>query len=55
MTVDGSVVNLGVSFTDGIAAPEINKNTGEILYLDNRPVISRNTRQKEDIKVILEF
>tara|TARA_A100001201_G_scaffold2442_2_gene6144 strand:- start:11962 stop:13545 length:1584 start_codon:yes stop_codon:yes gene_type:complete len=55
MTVDGSVVDLGVSFTDGIAAPEINKNTGEILYLDNRPVISRNTRQKEDIKVILEF
>ena len=55
LSVDGTVVNLGVTFSNGVATPEINKNTGEILYLDNRPVISRNSRQKEDIKVILEF
>jgi len=48
-------VNLGVEFIDGIALPEINKNSGEIIYLDNRPSVPRNPRQKEDIKIILEF
>lgn len=49
------VINLGVNFANGVAIPEINKGSGEIIYLDNRPLISRNSRQKEDIKVILEF
>jgi hypothetical protein len=49
------VINLGVNFANGLASPEINKGSGEIIYLDNRPLISRNTRQKEDIKIILEF
>ena len=49
------IINLGVSFTDGLASPEINKGSGEIIYLDNRPQISRNSRQKEDVKIILEF
>jgi len=49
------VINLGINFTNGVASPEINKNSGEIIYLDNRPLITRNTRQKEDIKIILEF
>jgi len=55
ITIDNTVINLGVTFASGVANPEINKNTGEIIYLDNRPVVSRNSRQKEDIKVILEF
>lgn len=49
------VINLGVNFTSGLASPEINKGSGDIIYLDNRPIITRNTRQKEDIKIILEF
>ena len=49
------VINLGVNFTSGLASPEINKGSGDIIYLDNRPIISRNSRQKEDIKIILEF
>ena len=48
-------INLGVSFTAGMAVPEINKGSGEIIYVDNRPRVSRNPRQKEDIKIILEF
>ena len=48
-------INLGVSFTAGMAVPEINKGSGEVIYLDNRASIARNARQKEDIKVILEF
>jgi len=49
------LINLGVDFTNGIAIPEINKGSGEIIYLDNRSSIARNPRQKEDLKIILEF
>ena len=48
-------VNLATEFNNGIALPEINKGSGEIIYIDNRPRVSRNPRQKEDIKIILEF
>jgi len=48
-------VNLATEFNKGIASPEINKGSGEIIYLDNRPRVTRNPRQKEDIKIILEF
>ena len=51
----GRVVNLGVNFTNGLANPEINKRKGEIIYLDNRPSVTRNERQKEDVKIVLEF
>lgn len=54
VTVDATI-NLGVNFANGIANPQINKRSGEIIYLDNRPTIARNSRQKEDIKVVLEF
>ena len=49
------LISLGVQFTQGLATPEINKGSGDIIYLDNRPLISRNSRQKEDVKIILEF
>ena len=55
LTVNNKVIDLGVEFQEGIADPDINSKTGDILYLNNRPTISRNTRQKEDIKIILEF
>jgi hypothetical protein len=54
-TVNNAVINLGTTFTDGLSNPEINKKTGDIIYIDNRPLVSRNVRQKEDIKIILEF
>jgi hypothetical protein len=55
VTVGSKVVNLGVRFTNGLANPEINKESGDVIYIDNRPLVSRNSRQKEDIKIILEF
>lgn len=55
ITIDGSIVGLGVTFSGGIAAPEINKRTGDIIYIDNRSIVTRSIRQKEDIKIILEF
>ena len=49
------LINLGTNFNAGLSESEINKGSGEIVYLDNRPEIVRNSRQKEDIKIILEF
>ena len=54
-TVGTKNVDLGVTFTNGLASPEINKGSGTILYIDNRATIKRDSRQKEDIKIILEF
>ena len=48
-------VDLGINFTNGLATSEINKGSGDIIYIDNRATITRNSRQKEDIKIILEF
>ena len=55
VTVNNKVINLDVTFTAGVASPEINKTSGDIIYIDNRPLVQRNSRQKEDIKIILEF
>ena len=46
---------LGQSFTNGIANPEVAKFSGNIIYVDNRPSVTRSSNQKEDIKVILQF
>ena len=46
---------LGQSFTEGAAQPEVEKYTGNIIYVDNRPSITRSSSQKEDIKIILQF
>jgi len=35
--------------------PEVDRSSGEILFLENRNPISRSTTQIEDIKVIVEF
>jgi len=54
-TIANKSVELSVEFTNGLAPSEINSQSGEILYLDNRPEVPRNPRQKEDVKIILEF
>jgi hypothetical protein len=46
---------LGQTFDSGIANPEVKAYSGNILYVDNRPSITRSSNQKEDIKVILQF
>lgn len=54
-SINNEIINLGVVFSNGIANPQINNKSGEILYIDNRPLVTRNVRQKEDVKIILEF
>ena len=53
--INNKTYYLGQSFTNGIANPESKKYSGNIIYVDNRPSITRSSNQKEDIKVILQF
>ena len=46
---------LGQSFVQGVSNPEVKKYSGNIIYVDNRPSITRSANQREDIKVILQF
>ena len=46
---------LGVTFTSGLAAPEIENNSGDVIYVENRRLITRAPDQIEDIKLVIEF
>ena len=41
--------------SNAVGNPEVDRSSGEILFLENRDPISRTTTQIEDIKVIIEF
>ena len=45
----------GVSFTGGYADPELERDSGQIIYVENRRAISRASDQTEDIKVVVEY
>jgi hypothetical protein len=47
--------NLGQNFSRGISNPELEKYSGNIIHVDNRPSITRSASQKEDVKIILQF
>lgn len=44
-----------ITFTNGYANPELQPDSGDIIYNENRSPISRATDQTEDIKIIVEF
>ena len=44
-----------ITFSDGYANPELQPDSGNIIYRELRKPISRATDQTEDIKVIVEF
>jgi len=44
-----------ISFAGGLANPEIQPNSGEIVYIENRRQITRAPDQIEDIKLVIEF
>jgi hypothetical protein len=53
--INNNTYQLGQTFINGISNPEVEKYSGDIIYIDNRPSITRSPNQKEDIKVILQF
>ncbi len=55
ITIGVSVYELGLSFVTGYANEEVELNSGEILYLDNRIPITRSADQNEELKVVIEF
>ena len=46
---------LGVTFSSGLAAPEVENNSGDVIYVENRRLITRAADQIEDIKLVIEF
>jgi hypothetical protein len=46
---------LGVTFTAGLANTEIENNSGDVIYIENRRLITRAPDQIEDIKLVIEF
>ena len=57
-TADSAVTLSGgytVTFTDGYVTPELQADSGNIIYNENRSPISRATDQTEDIKIVVEF
>lgn len=54
-TINNTEYDLGMKFTSGYAFPEIQRNSGEVIYIDNRKSISRANDQIEDIKIVIEF
>ena len=44
-----------VSFTSGYSASEIDADSGDILYIENRAPITRAADQTENIKLVIEF
>ena len=55
ITIGVSVYELGLSFVTGYANEEIELNSGEMLYIDNRIPITRSADQNEELKVVIEF
>ena len=54
-SINSRTYYLGQTFVNGLSNPEVEKHSGNIIYIDNRPSIRRSSNQKEDIKVILQF
>jgi len=46
---------LGSTFAAGLATPEVENNSGEVIYIENRRLITRAPDQIEDIKLVIEF
>jgi hypothetical protein len=44
-----------LTLTSGYANPELQPDSGNIVYLENRKPIQRSSDQTEDIKIIIEF
>ena len=53
-TTSTSTINSQV-FTSGYSAPEMDADSGDILYIENRAPITRAADQTENIKLVIEF
>tara|TARA_B100000427_G_scaffold69860_1_gene56219 strand:+ start:16181 stop:17719 length:1539 start_codon:yes stop_codon:yes gene_type:complete len=54
-SINAKTYYFGQSINNGLSSPEIKKYSGDIIYVDNRPEVTRAANQREDIKIVLEF
>jgi len=54
-TPGGTTTVDNITFTSGYAASEIDADTGDVLYIENRAPITRASDQTENVKLIIEF
>ena len=52
---NGAFVQLGQTFKKGIAPPDVQRYSGDVIYIDNRQSITRSAAQKEELKIVVEF
>jgi hypothetical protein len=55
ITIGGKINQLGQVFSSGKANPDVEKYSGDIIYIDNRAPITRSSSQKEEVKIVVEF
>ena len=53
--INNAEYDLGMAFTNGYAKAEVDPNSGDVIYIDNRGAITRAGDQIEDIKIVIEF
>ena len=53
-TSQGTIQQQG-TFVNGLCDPEYGKYTGDVIYVENRRVITRAADQIEDVKLVIEF
>jgi len=53
-TANSSTYNNTV-FVSGYASPELQPDSGDVIYIENRKPISRASDQTEDVKLVVEF
>lgn len=54
-TVTGHTAGSGQIATAGLGNPEVERFSGEVLFVENRAPINRSASQIEDVKLIIEF
>lgn len=54
-TPGGTTTVDNISFTSGYASSEIDADSGDVLYIENRAPITRASDQTENVKLIIEF
>lgn len=55
LTATGSGTSTGDVSSVGVVSPELDRYSGEMIYLENRVAVSRDDAQTEDLKLVIQF
>ena len=54
-SINSKTYYLGQSFINGLSSPEVERYSGDMIYVDHRSPITRSQTQKEDVKIVIQF